>query len=136
MFLRLSSRCGLSSIALLTLSSLSNAETACLYQEPLSAQVSSNPVFQLIAQFPGETIARSSLPFTTNFRSGVAGYRDRPFNITTQNRSLQMQRDDKMKASRWEVFGTALALTEISEIAIVVNIITGSAALRSFCSIC
>ncbi len=94
------------------------AETACLYQEPLISPGRRNPILQLIAQFPNETVARSSPPFTTDFRSGIAGYRDRHFNITLEDQSLQVEPDDKMKPSRWELFGTALTITQISELAI------------------
>lgn len=94
------------------------AETACLYREPLMSQGARNSVFQLVAQFPDETVARSSPPFTTDFRSGVAGYRDRHFNITVQGNSLQVKPDDKMKPSRWELFSEALGITQISELSI------------------
>ncbi len=94
------------------------AETACLYQEPLLSQGARTPVFQLIAQFPGETTARSSPPFAAHFRSEVAGYRDRHFTVKLQNQSLQVEPDDKMKPSRWETFGAALGLTQVSEMTI------------------
>lgn len=94
------------------------AETACLYQEPLTRRGAKNPILQLIAEFPHEAIARSSLPFTTGFRSSVAGYRDRHFNVTLDGRVLQVEPDDKMKPSRWELFGVALTITQVSELAI------------------
>ena len=94
------------------------AETSCLYQEPHLSSEPRHSVFQLIVQFPNETIAQSTPPFIANFRGDIAGYRDRHFNITMQHRSLQVKPDDNMKPSRWETFGTALSLTELSKIAI------------------
>lgn len=92
------------------------AETACLYQEPPFSQGSRNPVFQLIAQFSNQ--ARSSPPFTTNFRSRIAGYHDRYFTVSTEDQSLMVQPDEKMKPTRWEMFGTALSITQLSKLAI------------------
>jgi len=94
------------------------AETACLYREPLISQGARNPVFQLVAQFPSETVARSTPSFTTDFRSSVAGYRDRHFNITFQGNSLQVKPDEKMKPSRWELFSKALGIAQLSELLI------------------
>jgi hypothetical protein len=92
------------------------AETACLYQEPLQSQGSRNSIFQLIVQFSNQ--ARSTPPFTTDFRSRIAGYRDRHFTVSSQDKSLQVDPDEAMKPTRWEVFGLALTITQISELAI------------------
>lgn len=100
------------------------AETACLYREPLLSQGARNPIFQLIAQFPREVIARSSPPFTADFRSEVAGYRDRHFNVTHHDQSLRVKPDDKMKPSRWELFSTALTITLISKLTIALLFLT------------
>jgi hypothetical protein len=62
--------------------------------------------------------ARSSPPFTTDFRSGIAGYRDRHFNVTIQDQALMVQPDEAMKPTRWEMFGIALSITQVSEFAI------------------
>ncbi|BAS59354.1 MULTISPECIES: hypothetical protein [Leptolyngbya] len=92
------------------------AETACLYQEPLQSQGSRDPIFQLIVQFSNQ--ARSTPPFTADFRSRIAGYRDRHFTVIRQNQSLQVEPDEAMKPTRWEVFGIALTITQCSEFAI------------------
>jgi hypothetical protein len=92
------------------------AETACLYQEPLQSQGSRNSIFQLIVQFSNQ--ARSTPPFTTDFRSRIAGYRDRHLTVSSQDKSLQVDPDEAMKPTRWEVFGLALTITQSSELAI------------------
>lgn len=92
------------------------AETACLYQEPVLNPAARTSVFQLIAQVSNQT--RSSPAFTTHFRSRLAGYRYRYFTVSTQEKSLVVQPDTVMKPSRWEVFGTALGITQLSEFAI------------------
>lgn len=92
------------------------AETICLYEEPRS-KTKSEPIFKLVAQIPGASTARSSPPFRTRYRSPIAGYRDRHLNVSVAQ-YLRIRPDDQLKPSRWEVFGTALSLTLVSEIAI------------------
>lgn len=92
------------------------AETACLYKEPHFSQKSKSSVVQLIAQFSNQ--ARSSPPFIADFRSTIAGYRNRHFTVNTQDQSLIVQPDEAMKPTRWEMFGRALTITQLSDLAI------------------
>ncbi len=90
------------------------AERLCLYVEPALSARSGEPYFKLIAQFRDR--ARSSAPFNPNFRSTIAGYGDRHLTVNVQAQNLLIRRDTTMKPSRWELFGTAIALTLVSEL--------------------
>lgn len=90
------------------------AEALCLYVEPPLNVRSGEPYFKLTAQFSDRV--QSSAPFSTNFRSSIAGYGNRHLIVNVQPRSLLVRRDTKMKPSRWEMFGSAIALTLISEV--------------------
>lgn len=93
------------------------AEHTCLYKGASLDDPPLAPYFKLVGQLKNRV--RSSQAFITDFRSAIAGYADRHLLVKTLNEELLVLPDRQaMKPSRWEVFSRALAITEISELAI------------------
>ncbi len=104
------------------------AEHTCLYKGVSLSDPPLAPYLKLVGQFQNR--ARSSQAFITDFRSPIAGYADRHLLVKTLDEELVVLPDRQaMKPSRWEVFGRALAITEISELAILWSLATPIAAV-------
>ena len=93
------------------------ASDACLFVEPSFSPRSSGPYYKLIAQFSDRV--RTSEAVVLTIKNDLAGYAARNLRVKVQVNDLAIVPDtNPMKPSRWEVFGNALALTEISELAV------------------
>jgi hypothetical protein len=93
------------------------ANHACLFVESQFSPRSTGAYYQLIAQFSDRL--RISPAFRLNIRDGLAGYSARNLNVTVGENDLAIAPDTTpMKPTRWEVFGTGLALTEITELTV------------------
>lgn len=104
------------------------AEHTCLYKGASLGDPPLAPYLKLVGQFQNRV--RSSQAFITDFRSPIAGYADRHLLVKTLNEELLVLPDRQaMKPSRWEVFGRALAIAEMSELAILWSLATPIAAV-------
>ncbi len=93
------------------------AGNICLFVEPSFTQRSTGPYYKLLAQFSDRV--RISEAVALNIKSALAGYSARYLRVNVRAVDLAIVPDTTpMKPSRWEVFGKALALTQISELVV------------------
>lgn len=93
------------------------AGNTCLFVEPSFTQRSTGPYYKLLAQFSDRV--RISRGVALNIKSPLAGYSARYLRVIVGDVDLVIVPDTApMKPSRWEIFGKALALTQISELVV------------------
>ncbi len=93
------------------------ASNRCLFVEPSYTQRSTGPYYKLLVQFSDRV--RMSESFALRIRDSLSGYSARNLRVMVREADLAIVPDiSPMKPSRWEMFNKALALTEISELAV------------------
>ncbi len=89
----------------------------CLFVEPSYTPRSTGPYYKLLAQFSDRV--RTSEGITLQIKNSLSGYSARNLRVIVRDVDLAIVPDTTpMKPSRWEMFNKALALTEVSELAV------------------
>lgn len=93
------------------------ANNTCLLVEPRLSDRAMEPYVKLIAQFSDRL--RTTKAFRLDIKNPLAGYAARNLRVTVRSVDLAIAPDAAvMKPTRWELFWTALSLTEGAELSI------------------